>query len=599
MNPADIYYQGKYKEVLSIVGRAPLDVRNEDFEIKTSFQVGALVFLGEFQEAKIIFERAVKLTNPSLVFIVRSRFFLGVGCVRRSDYAAAKFYFAQNILAKKKCLNSKDRDLAEISFYALQGSAFFKFFRGQFRRTVGLAEQAYAVAFEGRFKYGQILSLDLLGHSFCMLGSVRRGTFELEKALGLAKGLGNGSIEAALSVSLEKYRAQFGLDLQNSIGHLYEAIRSLSSEDVYSKSELYLELIRQLILRGQGRAAQKIIEKVGSLIYQHQNKRHSAIFNLRYSHLLLLRGDPQAALALSNALRGNLDPKVDIVIARQADGLSRKIREHLGHDTESDISLSAGNSANSIDERIQRRHFIDSVSFSNLGEDPLGDILDRIRVEGKNLFYEIKKLGLFGLLPKVLNIPLGSLGIYLGPSRGEMLIVNGADVVCLDHGITGPIKKLILCLAGPDYKSKELLIEKVWNYTYNSSIHDSLLHATIGKLRNLLGDCAGWVEWSNNGYRLANNISVFGVGSSAETVKSSETPDPMSVNLDLNYRQIEVLQALRPGKFINVKEYTQIYKVSSMTACRDLSYLHRTGRLLRIGRGRATGYGLNLESKEV
>lgn len=590
---ADIYYQGKYKEVLAAVGgRSPLDVRSEGFEIKTSFQIGALVFLGELQEAKIIFERAIKLTNPTLAFICRSRFFLGVGYVRRSDYTTAKSYFAQNIIAKKKCLNSKGRGLAEISFYALQGSAFFRFFRGQFSRTVVLAERAYAEAFEDGFKYGQILALDLLGHSFCMLGLVRRGTFELEKALALAKSLGNGGIEAALSVSLEKYQAQFGLDIQNSVQRLNDAITSLSSEDVYSKSELYLELIRQLILRGQGKAAQKIIEKVGSIIYQHQNKRQSAIFNLRYSHLLLLRGDPQAALALANAVRSNLDPKVDIVISKQAEGLSRKISKHLSCDFSKEERSVISLSPNSIDERIKGRHLINSLSLNNLGEDPLGDILDRIRLEGSNVFYEVKKLGLFGLLPQVLNIPLGASGIYLGPSRGEMLVVNGGDVVCLDQGITGPIKKLILCLYGSEYKSKEFLVEEIWNYTYDSSIHDSLLHATIGKLRSLLGDCAGWVEWSNNGYKLTDSISLFG-DSRAKPVKSNDSTDDISPSVDLNSRQLGVLQALKPGKFINVKEYTQIYKVSSMTACRDLSYLHKTGRLLRIGRGRATGYGLS------
>ncbi len=600
---ANTYYKGKYSEILAFVGRNPLDPKDEEFELKTSFQIGALVFLGEFQEAKIIFERAIKLTNPTLAFICRCRFFLGVGSVRRSDYAAARTYFAQNILAKKKSLNSKERGIAEISFYALQGSAFFRFFRGQFNRAAVIAERAYAVAFEDRFKYGQILALDLLGHSFFQLGSIRRGTFELEKALTLAKSLGNGGIVAALSVSLVKYRAQFGLDIQNSIQQLSGTLASLSSEDVYSRSELYLELIRQLVLRGQGKAAQKLIEKVSHLIYQHQNKRQSAVFNLRYSHLLLLRGDPQAALALTSAVSSNLDPKIDILISKQAEGLSRKIREHLNGDNANGQSL-AKFSANFIDARIERRHSIDRLSSNNLGEDPLGDILDRIRLEGSALFYEIKKLGLLGLLPQVLNITLGSSGIYLGPSRGEMLIVSGGDVICLDHGITGPIKKLILCLCGPEYKSKEFLIEKVWNYTYDSSIHDSLLHATIGKLRNLLGDCAGWVEWSNKGYKLSDHISIF-TASATPTKddefrfqedrmkkKSQESAGKVSPGVDLNSRQIGVLHSLKPGKFISVKEYTKVYKVSSMTACRDLSYLHKTGRVLRIGRGRATGYAL-------
>jgi DNA-binding winged helix-turn-helix (wHTH) protein len=227
-------------------------------------------------------------------------------------------------------------------------------------------------------------------------------------------------------------------------------------------------------------------------------------------------------------------------------------------------------------------------------------------------FYDIVRKGLNGLIPIVLKLPLGTMGIYLGPSRSELVIIAGGEVIHVNRGITKPIKVLLKALKGEAFKSKEFLIAEVWGYSYDPSIHDKLLHATIGKLRALLGDFSQWIEWSNDGYKLANQVAIFNPEETRASANHSIEMEAQSIltkseipiasfskkektdilNSEINVRQLKLVNSLKPGDFISVKHYAKRFRVCTMTACRDLSNLHHNGRVLRIGKGRATVYGL-------
>lgn len=556
------FYAGKYRDVRDAVTDRPLDQKARDFLAHSFLQIGSLIFLGQFREAKIIFERATLKTQPDLLFLCRARFYLGIGCVRRSEYAEAARYFAENVKVQK----SKSRLSHDMLFHIYQGRAFLSFYKGHFQKTKSLAEKAFEAAYRADSMYGQALSLDLLGHSLCQTGEVRRGLSELERALKLAKTVGNGGLESAISISLIKYRAQFGVDLESSIDILERSIESLNPQDTYSRSELYLELIRQLILRGRGDQAQKQLETASDLIYRNQNKRQSAIYNLRCSYLLFLQGQAHAALALAQTLRMNLNPKIDTVILKQVEGLEEKIHAH-------------------IQKRIEAPR---QKADRNRGEDRLGDIIDQIHDDGIDRYHEISSLGLHGLLPRLLQLPVGASGILIGPSRGEMLIVKGAEVTCIERGVTEPIRQLLQLLSAGRFRPKEELIHLIWKYEYNPEMHDRLLHGTIGKLRQLMADNAHWIEWSNEGYRLAPGIQLF---QNKQRQMAPEISLPPPIASELNIRQIKILAALKKGLFIGVNDYSKRYKICKMTALRDLSSLERTGHVTKIGKGRATVYG--------
>lgn len=592
------FYQGQYEKVLNLVGRAPLDLKNENVEWITSFQIGALVFIGELTEAQVNFNRMIKVKSVSSLFKTKSRFFLGIGCVRKSLFKEATQYFSSNILElksiKKNSQSIDNIELQNILFYGYQGSAFYRFFKGKFKRASALASLSYSAAFEAQFTFGMILSLDLLGFSLCRTGSIRRGIYELERALGLAQELGNGGITATLSVAIVIFRSRFGVELAHSIDQLKKSIEELETQNTYSKGDLCLELARQLILRGQVSEAQNQLNQLGNLIYIHQNKLQLAQLNLLYAHLMLLRGEVQAAMVLMANLRVQGDFSFDPFFIKRFEFI--------------DLSITTTISQPNAIIPLEKRGFFYSTEEIRKGEDVIGDYLDLAQTQDETFVYELNKVGLLGLIPMVLKIPIHFSGIFLGPSKSEMFIVNKGNVLFVDKGVTKPIKKLLPLLKGENYKSKEFLVNRIWGYEYNPIPHDSLLHATIGKLRQLLEANASWVEWSSDGYRLSPGVSIL-YSQLSQSPKVNSLIDELKIENDekilhkkkmndlyernqLNVRQIKLIKFLKQDEFIGVSEYSSKFKVCKMTACRDLSYLHQKGIIVRVGRGRATVYGL-------
>jgi tetratricopeptide (TPR) repeat protein len=608
----DLFYVGKYREVLAVVGDKLPSRWTSSTEKQTVLQIGCLVFLGSVNEAKILFEAALD-HKPTVAFTFQARFYLGIGFVRRSQYDLAAKSFAQNLWLRRSLLRkprkSKEKsEQIELSFYAYQGAAFYHFFKGDFERASMLANKAYENAFKISFNYAEVLALDLLGHSLCHLGQIRRGLYELGRAYELSKKVGHGGIETALKITQVKFRAQFGINIKESLSELQMALMELDPEDTYSKAELYLELSKQLLLRGRGAAAQKILDEAGDIIYKHQNKRQSAIYNHRYAHLLLSRGQPHAALTLVRSLRSNLDSRVDRLILRQVDGLEFKIQKHLN--MESSSLLLAGKPANFLDARMTSRALGKPILKRSVCEDPLGDLIDRVQTEKISVFNEVKELGLWGLIPQIIGVPSGDQVIYLGPGRSEVVLVSGGTVLCVEQGFTSPMKSLIRLLQGSEFKDKQFLVESTWKYQYRGEDHDRLLHATIGKIRNLFQNLSVWIEWTHQGYRLAPRVKVLGVAISpvASTraldsvasfdVKGQLRRESPAIMIDesFNHRQAKALKLIEKGHYLGVSGYAQQFGVCTMTACRDLTSLLKSGQVVRLGKGRATRYG-RLEEK--
>ena len=162
------------------------------------------------------------------------------------------------------------------------------------------------------------------------------------------------------------------------------------------------------------------------------------------------------------------------------------------------------------------------------------------------------------------------------------------------------MRKLISLLGGGVFRGKEQLIKAVWNYSYESNTHDRLLHATIGKIRKTLGPMDNWLEWSNNGYRLTPQVQVLESETQAQrahampmTVDFTTTaghPSPSIHTTEFNHRQLTALRQMSAGQVLGVSDYAKKFRVCKMTACRDLSQLHQAGKIVRMGKARATKY---------
>jgi DeoR/GlpR family transcriptional regulator of sugar metabolism len=58
----------------------------------------------------------------------------------------------------------------------------------------------------------------------------------------------------------------------------------------------------------------------------------------------------------------------------------------------------------------------------------------------------------------------------------------------------------------------------------------------------------------------------------------------------LNHRQLAILRKFRNKEFFDVQACKTLFKVSQITATRDLSGLHKLALIQRVGKGRATRY---------
>lgn len=575
------FFAGRYTQVIETTGKYLHPPTQKDFHSITSYQVGSLVFLGDLKEAQQIFYNASK-HKPIDEFLIFCRFYLGVGYVRYSQFTQAAHFFSRNLL-----LAHRSRQLDHLSlFYAHQGAAFFNLAKGEFQHSLRHAEKSYLAAFEARSPYGEVLALELLAISHCQVGKIRTGLHEFEKALSLVKKIGNGGIETALRVSWLRYRSFYGIDLQNGEQELRDALTQLQPQDTYSKAELVLELARQLMLRGRTSQAQLMLDQMSDLIYKHQNKKQTALFNHRYAHILYLKGETLGALSLLRMAVLHIDPKFDAGIHRQLQGFIKKLSLEP-HRFSSTINFP--------DSRIQRREGATSLPEVIKAEDPMGDLLDALAQNGPAHITELKRLGLIGLIPRALKVSSSSPQIILGPERGQLVIIKSGDVMCVDSGITMPMRGLVKLLAGQSFRGKEYLVQKTWGYTYDPYTHDKLLYATIAKLRNKLGAFASLLEWSHEGYRMdvavldpfLNDLSVIVRKDSSTEIFIGRK---RTMSTQLNLRQIKALKLFETGTVMDVTSYAKRFKVCTMTACRDLSHLSKSGLVTKVGRARATKY---------
>src|SRR5262249_26725414 len=164
---------------------------------------------------------------------------------------------------------------------------------------------------------------------------------------------------------------------------------------------------------------------------------------------------------------------------------------------------------------------------------------------------------------------------------GESLTLFSPTQVSHSRGLTPLLKSLLLKLTlGP--QSKESLILHIWKYpVYHPSHHDHVVYQAVTSLRRLFNEHADWIETTEVGYKLSAKVTVR--SSVPETAPRIEN-NPSKLTLQrLNYRQIGFLRQMKDDEFASVHEYRKKFKVSEITACRDLSGLFAQGFLLRVG----------------
>jgi len=564
------------------------------------YWLGALVLTGDLAKAEALFKKA----RPQGKALAASRFFLALGLVRQSRYSEARKWIAENLRGRHQ-----RRDF-ESQFYIFQGLAFYRFFSGRFYLAKKYASLAYEAAVEAELPFGEMIAKDLLAHSLVQTGQVHKGLAYFEDTLKTATRAKNEWLSAAIQISLVKFRAQFGLDPHRDLVELETALASLAPQDTYSIAELLLEMIRQYILRGQFTRAERHLSRAADIIYKHQNRRQMATLNLRMSYMLYLQGQYTQSLHVIRFSDQNIDKDVDLNLWTQMTGLKALVIKNTGAVQEAQElrALLARETVRTtaMNRRILARATAEKTAPLNaMGEDPIGDLLDKARRQDPSAPRLITESGYYGLLHKYYRVPFGTQCLIFDLVPGSVVILDRGNVTFKKKGLNSLLRKIIVLLRGRA-QSKEDLVRQIWGYEYDPLRHDALIYSSINKVRKLLEPYGDWISLSEEGYSIRKDIkviikNVLKVSDKIPGVKTpqlSESPPAATKNAralpaafkDLNFRQLQIIDYLKKNTSISILELSTKLAISKPTATRDLSQLHKLGILKRVGKGRATRY---------
>lgn len=547
--------------------------------------IGSLSFLGRMEEASDLYDLVAKKSkNP--VDLAASRFFLGIGWTRRSEYERAKKLFDKN--------ESQAGQTPLEQFFVHQGKVFYLYYTGQLALSVEQAELSRKHAIASRDLFARFLATDALGHVHVGTGEIHLGLNYLREAQGLGKKLNNESHAASSAISCRLYEWEFGLQ-NESLEKFAEAVRENRTENSYSHANMALELARQFTIRGKYAAAAKALELAAPIIYSHQNRRQEIQLNLRLAELSGRRGEFFQARHFLWFSRRLLHKEVDKAFELAALGIERK------------LELAEGKSVAELDARWDKL-----ASFS-----PTRDRNVRVRLglatpEKENpedkvhviLFQSQRALDLDKKLEPLLHagfqaeaslllgMPVGQKAVAVLPRDLGLLVQSAEGVEWKETALSSLQYKLLRSLGDGREQSKEALVKKAWGYAYAPLRHDSMVYAALSALRKALGLAGSWLHPTENGYKF-EALLLWPQDKTEKTAPTLAKHEAIpSEFANLNHRQIEIIEWIRATRFISVADCRKRFGVSEITALRDMDGLLRLGIVVRTGKARATRYSL-------
>lgn len=560
--------------------------------------VGALVLAGEFERATAV---AAKLESNDKTGVIC--FYLSLGFSRAGRYAEALDRIARLEKMPRTGL---------VPYYYEQARGFYSFNRGNSESAMIHARAALAFAETSHDVLQplvRILSLDLLGHSLIRTGLNRRGIKTLRLAREAAVRANHENFNHAISISILKYEALYGLEPTRVVSRLYRALIELRPQDSYSRSELRLELSRQLILRGQLREARRHLEDAAGDILGSQNRLQTASLHVRLAWMARLEGRPaDALLGLQSAetslglIENSFDNNRELFAKISFFRLS--LFRMLGRTADAadlEVKLTESNSAETfegVEARLYQRQSgagsptTVATGRGHTSEDPFGDLMDRIARRDDAIAGDLLERNYFGLLLPMLGIQLGRTALVLGAPGGKVIVLDDGEARIAETGLKGLLGKLISRLAqGPC--TRRDAIESVWGYAYEAERHDRLLAVAVTRIRKALGGNARWVELQGERLILREEMTVRFWSNQAAPVAPVAVSASNRFKRGLRIRQLQVLDDLATWGDVGVQDLVDRFGISRASALRDLNGLVEAGLIFRAGETRATRYMMN------
>ncbi|MFZ4715089.1 MAG: hypothetical protein ACOYL6_15315 [Bacteriovoracaceae bacterium] len=517
--------------------------------------IGAYAFQGRLNEAEALYEeKKDKLDEMAKVI---ARFYLAITNIRHGNNKKGQYYLK---------LNNEVKKAHEIvNFFRNQGLGFSHFFAGDFTLSEAFAKNAYQSALKLNLKYALFLSLDLRGHCLVELGQVVTGLTTLNHALKVILDLGDSKNAQSLHYSILIKTSYYGIK-GNLLPELQNAVRSVSTEDTYSKSSLLLEIARQYMLRGNLKAAELALDDATQVFYATGNIRHKTLVNFSRAYLNFRAGKGYLALSMIQAIKASKE--YDQALERKIIGLENKILSTLGlHPTELPTH----------------------VKSSSQNEDLVGNLIDQIKLGSEEAPILCLKKGYWGLLYECFQISFSNPTLIFGLTPKSLTVFDGGNVHHIS-GLTTLQLKLLKCMLG-DQGSLDKMVTTIWGQEYHPLRHDNLVYRAISQLKKILGKSAYIIQRDERKYSLAQVFTVKNLDSAH--AKRPELIERMPLQeSEFTHRQLMLLKWFQKGqdRVTDIQGVKKMFKISTMSAYRDLKLLCEKKKLKALGKARATKY---------
>ena len=544
---------------------------NADF----TWILGSLCLLGKIDEAKLI-SKNKKLESEHY-------FFLALAFIRISDFKTAKKYISE----LKKIPYPK-------KFFIYQIMAIYAYYQSRYKCCLTIVKRSRAESLGLENAFWKVLAIDLLGHTHVMMGEVHKGIALLEEAHDLAATINNKAFLEATKISILNYQSQYAEDPQLLIQKIERKLKSLSRQDNYSEGSLTLSLAHLHLLTGQTEKAQKILSQSQKIIFASSNPRQKSKWFFEKSYYHFLEGKYDLALDLLNESQSLINIELEISLGLKILGLKRAIYVKLKKDTQELNKNLLRLSYKIGDPQALNKLSRVGLTKKEQTEDPLQSIFDNFFNE--KIYSPIIETGYFGLLRTHLDQNNEQNYFITNLWKNGLLIITPKTISVTRSGVSSLLIKALITLTAKKSVSKEWLVHKVWGYDYDPLRHDTLLYGLIHRLREILGPMEKSLVGEHHHYSFSHTFKRLEL--SELNLKSTPIPqrddekiqESYSKETIWNIRQHRVLALMARGECFKVSDYAKAFNVSTMTALRDLSELHKANLVKIYGKARSTTY---------
>lgn len=595
----DLFYRGEYQKVVSDSIDGPSGVTESH---QAPAVISSLTFLGRIDDAELLYE--TYRSKLSLGQKVMTRFFLGVVKCRHFQFQEARKYFGLNRLEVSRASERElEQEKDKILFYLYQGFGFYRYTYGHLRAAHRWAQKSYAASFRGNFLFGRLFAQDLLAHIEINLGRTHFGLKLIEQNISLAQNMGRGALIQMFKVTRAIYRSRFGISQKDAIEELLTTLSETVFEDGYSRACLLAELSQQYLIRGNAKKAGESLSSACDCVYRVDNPRLEILLNFRMAALLARKGDFAQAMHLVRSSLKRLEQNIDRLLELRLLGFECALAERLNkdeglRDKQHQLEKLTKKTGYFIGRRILSRQSESYFYEQQTLQDPLGDLMDDLKRNAPDCLSTILENGWYGYLYPLCHIDPSQRTILLSLEGKSLTLFDSGDVLHFARGASNLVAKFFLCLSKGE-RSKEQIVNEVWEQNYHPLRHDPLIYSLVSKLRKELGTNSAWVEATENGYQLQRGVLVQEYQNEGTVAKAPppllEIETKVAAQSGLSYRQKQLLALAAKLHSVDVKTCVEHFKVSTATANRDLTFLENEGLLFRSGKGRSTRYHVEKE----